>query len=115
MKHGDIVLIEHQPTANDMPKPCPALVISSDRYNAREADRILIPFSSNTTRCCPDDILIERNDTCFPATGLHCSSVIRVGKILTMHKSKIKRLLGHPPNSMMDRVKIQIKLTFNIN
>jgi len=106
---GDIILLIHFATDIHCTKIRPALVVSSDNYNARETDRILLPISSNIARACPDDILIKDNENAFKATGLKISSAIRVGKIFTADVSLIKRRIGHLPDKTMDAVRNQIK------
>lgn len=109
MKFGDIVLLSHPATDFKNIKVRPALIISSDRYNERELDRILLPISKNIMRDCPDDILIKDSDKLFSTTGLRVSSAIRVGKIFTADKCVIKRCLGHLPDEFMNKVREKIK------
>lgn len=109
MNCGDIVLIDHHTTDMHSLKVRPALVVSSDEFNKREPDRILLPLTSNIKRICPDDILIKDNEKIFNVTGLKVSSAIRAGKIFTADICLIKRKLGHLPNKKMAEVRNQIK------
>lgn len=114
MNYGDIVLIDHYTTAGGDIKARPALVVSSDDYNTREIDRILIPITSNITRPCPDDLVLRNDDTAFPLTGLKVPSAIRVGKILTAHKDLIKRKIGHLSSDKMTEVNTIIRQILNL-
>ena len=114
MKFGDIVLVSFPSTDYRSSKVRPALIISSEKYNTRESDIILLPISTNITRVCPDDILIKDSDKLFTKTGLKVSSVIRVGKIFTADKCIIKRRLGQLPDEIMNRVRDKIKELFEL-
>jgi len=109
VKFGDIVLLSHPATDYKSIKLRPALIISTDRYNERESDRILLPISKNIMRDCPDDILIKDSDRLFPTTGLKVSSVIRVGKIFTADICVIKRRLGRVSDEILNQVREKIK------
>lgn len=114
MNYGDIILIEHTTTDQHQVKIRPAVVISSDSYNVHEDDRIIIPISSNTTRNCPYDIEITNQDSAFASSGLKVSSVVRIGKIYTLHKKLTKRILGHLPPEKLQEINDIIKQLLNI-
>lgn len=114
MKFGDIVLVTHPTTDYASTKVRPALIISSEKYNIRESDRILLPISSNITRICQDDIVIKDSDKSFTKTGLKISSAIRAGKIFTVEKNVIKRKLGYLPDEIMKQVQNKIKEILNL-
>lgn len=111
MNFGEIVIIAHYTAELHCLKYRPAVVISPKEYNTRETDRILIPFSSNTARKSPDDILIEDKETAFKSTGLKVSSVIRVGKIFTSDVSSIKRKIGQLGKQKLSKIHAQLKKT----
>jgi mRNA-degrading endonuclease toxin of MazEF toxin-antitoxin module len=90
------------------------LVISSDDYNKSDLDRILIPISSNISRSCQYDVAVMQDEKCYGATGLRSSSVIRVGKIITLHTNLIKRRLGYLTSDKMVEVNSKIREVINL-
>lgn len=112
MNFGNIVLVIHPATDYKNVKIRPALIISSDSYNNRESDRIVLPISSNISRPCPDDIIIYSNNKWFKDTGLKVSSAICTGKILTLDKKVIKRNIGQLSGEIMAEVKEKLREIF---
>ena len=71
------------------PKPRPALVVSIDPVNDLSPDVLLVPI---TTKAAPLRVLIER-----PAaeTGMRAKSYAKCESVGPVHKSRLKRRIGH--------------------
>ena len=94
MKQGDIVLIVFPFTDLKSIKVRPALVISKEDFNNRQADAVFIMITSAINDIKPEEILIKRNGSGFTQTGLKKESVIRTSKIHSLSQSLAKRKLG---------------------
>ena len=94
MKQGDIVLIVFPFTDLKSIKVRPALVISKEDFNQRQADAVFIMITSSIKDVKPEEILINRNDSGFAQTGLKKESVIRTSKIHSLSQSLAKRKIG---------------------
>ncbi|PIR94234.1 growth inhibitor PemK, partial [Candidatus Falkowbacteria bacterium CG10_big_fil_rev_8_21_14_0_10_39_11] len=91
-----IILIDFAYSDESGSKLRPALTLTkpSNKYG----DLIVAAITSNTKRKHQSgDVKIERGDIDFAKTGLKESSVIRLGKLVTTHVSKVKNELGVLP------------------
>ena len=58
MKPGDVILVSYPFTDLSTIKVRPALVISSEEYNQREDDVIVLPITHNISRMSGEDTYI---------------------------------------------------------
>ena len=95
-KQGDIVLIRFPFTNFSGDKKRPALVISSDRYNERGSDTIVLSITSKIPdRPRRDDYELSENDQNF--AGLNRRSIVKLGKIATVNQNIILKRIGRLP------------------
>ena len=90
-ERGDVVLIRFPFTDLKGSKQRPALVISTAEYNRRGQDVVVAAVSSARVE---DPQPFDHAVKDWKAAGLLHPSVVRAGKIVTLHRSTIRRRLG---------------------
>ncbi|MBI3957937.1 MAG: type II toxin-antitoxin system PemK/MazF family toxin [Chloroflexi bacterium] len=115
-QRGAIVLVPFPFTDLTQQKPRPAVVVSSERFNRQSDDAILVALSSNTKRPLADtDFVIWADDEDFAGTGLRLSSVVRCGKLVTMHQSLILTKLGTMNDQRMTNILSLVTKALGLN
>lgn len=96
---GDIVLANFPYTDLKDIKKRPVLIISGVWYNNRRQDVIVLPLSSQIpNEPLRDDYILTEEE--LREGGLQYSSVLKLGKPMTLHKDLIVTVLGTiSPNS----------------
>ncbi len=90
---GDVVLVPFPFTNQDGEKARPALVISANWYNNERQDVILVAITSVIPDPpARDQVRLTDSDLVMIRSGYPC--IIRTGKIFTIEKTKIIRILG---------------------
>lgn len=109
VKQGDIVLVPIDYTDLSGTKKRPTLVISSDRYNERRKDMVILAITSQIPpRLERDDYKLSEVDLRF--ARLNKPSIVKVGKILTMDKKLILRKLGRlKPKTIRDILQVLVE------
>lgn len=87
MKKGDIVLVRYPFTDLSGEKLRPALVLIPED---EENDLLLAFITSTAIKKSPFDVLIPKG-----STGLHRDSLIRLKKLMTIHKSLVAGKIGN--------------------
>ena len=102
-KFGDVVLVPFPFTDLTTTKNRPAVVVSSDRYNSEKNDVILSAITSQSTSPIQnDEYLLTPVD--LQLSGLLKPSIIKIGKIVTIDKRLIRKILGKISNESLDVV-----------
>ena len=109
-KPGDIVLVNFPFTDLQSLKVRPALVLS-----VKGDDVIILGIFSKV----PDDlheswIKIDEKSSDFLKTGLKKTSIIKTEKITVIHKSLIRKQLGHLSQELMEQVKKILRKTLEV-
>jgi len=109
-KPGDIVLVNFPFTDLQSLKVRPALVLS-----IKGDDVIILGIFSKV----PDDlheswIKIDEKSSDFLKTGLKKTSIIKTEKITVIHKSLIRKQLGHLSQELMEQVKKILRKTLEV-
>lgn len=105
LQRGDLVLVPFPFTDLTRQKARPAVVISSERFNATSADVILVAISSKLPTTPSDsDLVIQQGSPDFQATGLRVTSVIRPTKLVTLQQSLIYTSLGRLDSRVIDEL-----------
>jgi mRNA interferase MazF len=105
LQRGDVVLVPFPFTDLMRQKARPAVVISSERFNASSADVVLVAISSRLPASPNDtDFILQHGSTGFQATGLRVSSVIRTTKLVTLQQSLIYTTLGKLDSRLIDEL-----------
>jgi len=105
MKKGDIVLVKYPFTDLSAEKLRPALVLLQED---EENDLLLAFITSSTIRKNPFDILILKEKT-----GLHKDSIVRLKKLMTIHKSIIAGKIGNVSEEQWQEIEMGLRRMFN--
>jgi mRNA interferase MazF len=90
VRQGDLLIINFPFSDRTAGKPRPALVISNDRHNARDVDRLFVLISSNTQVRSEEDLVIAPGDPDFASSGLKVASVFRCSKLVNLDSTKLR-------------------------
>ena len=100
---GDVVLVPFPFTDLSAVKQRPALVLSPDRLNKARVDIVVAAITSQIPEVIgEDDILLSAADQ--QAAGLPKASIIKLGKIFTIHQGLIRKKLGRVPDSTLGTI-----------
>lgn len=102
-KQGDVVLLPFPFTDLTSTKKRPSVIISSERFNKKYNDVIVVAITSQIpNKISEEEILLtpqEQKDA-----GLPKLSLIKVGKIVTIDQRLIRKKLGTLSRSTFDKV-----------
>jgi mRNA interferase MazF len=106
VNRGDIVILRFA-----RGKARPALVVQSDRNNARLTNTILVQVTSNTRRAGkePTQVLVDVTTADGMLSGLKMTSAVTCENIATQSASDIYKVIGHLPDSLMKKVDVALK------
>ncbi|MDP3772499.1 MAG: type II toxin-antitoxin system PemK/MazF family toxin [bacterium] len=95
-KTGDVVLIPFPFTDLTAVKQRPAVVLSSSQFNRKHEDVIVVAITSHLSRKIADDeYLLDAREQ--KSAGLPITSLIKLGKIVTLEQHLIRKKLGRIP------------------
>ncbi len=99
-KRGDVVLVAFPFTDLTTTKMRPALVVSSNDFNSRNVDIVLVAITSQVPkRISPTDYLLSADDQ--KNAGLPKTSLAKLGKLVTLDQRLIRKKLGRLPDSTL--------------
>ena len=98
LHRGDIVLVPFPFTDLSDRKVRPALIISPDPVR----EDILVAFISSVIppAPAPNEYVLDATYPAFARTGLKSTSVFKMGKMATLHRSLILRRLGRTTSEL---------------
>lgn len=97
---GDVVLVPFPFTDLSAVKQRPALILSPKRLNNVRTDLIVAAISSQIPSVIgEDEILLSEADQ--RTAGLPKASIIKLGKIFTIHQGLTRKKLGRVPDSTL--------------
>ena len=100
---GDIVLVPFPFTDLSATKQRPALVLSPERLNKARLDLVVVAVTSQVPSTLRgDEVLLSEAD--LQSAGLPRRSIIKLGKIFTIHQGLVRRKLGRIPQSTLEEV-----------
>jgi mRNA interferase MazF len=100
---GDVVLVPFPFTDLTAIKQRPALVLSPERLNKVRADLVVAAITSRIPDALNDDeALLSGAD--LRTSGLPKRSLVKLGKIFTIHQGLIRKKLGRIPQSTLERI-----------
>ena len=109
---GDVVLVPFPFTDLTATKQRPALVISPDRLNAMRDDVVLVAITSQLpAEVSEDECLLLVTD--LSGTGLLKPSVVKLGKMVTIHQGLVRRKIGALPAPIVAKVLGQVQRLFS--
>ena len=93
LHRGDVVLVPFPFTDLTSQKVRPAIIVSPDP----QTDDVLLVFVSSGIPSRPQttEWLLTPDHPEFQATGLKGLSILKAHKLLTLHRSLVRRKLGH--------------------
>ncbi len=95
-KQGDVVLVSFPFTDLSAKKQRPAVVVSANWFNRSRADCVLAAITSQIPSALDrDQMLLSAAD--LKSAGLPKASLVRLGKIVTIHQALIQKRLGQIP------------------
>ena len=100
---GDIVLVPFPFTDLSATRQRPAIVTSPKRLNTQRSDLVVAAITSQIPDALSDDEVLL-SDTELRAGGLPKRSIVKLGKIFTIHKGLIRKKLGRIPQSTLDEI-----------
>ena len=107
-KRGDVVLVPFPFTDLRAAKQRPALVISPDQFNSSRDDLLVVAITSQIpATLAADEFLIPPND--LAACGLPKPSLIKLLKLVTLHRLLVVRRIGFLPEPALGQVSARIR------
>jgi mRNA-degrading endonuclease toxin of MazEF toxin-antitoxin module len=100
---GDVVLVPFPFTDLSAVKQRPALILSPKRLNNVRTDLIVAAISSQIPNVIGEDEILL-SDTDQRTAGLPKRSIIKLGKIFTIHQGLIRKRLGGVPDSTLESI-----------
>lgn len=113
MKRGKVVLVPF-PFANmSGQKLRPALVVSRSDRSDRDVTLAFIG-SYRSQAVSRADLLIEDTHSDFGLTGLKCSSLVRLDKLVTVEDSRLKGEIGELSPSLLSAADMGLRYALEI-
>jgi mRNA interferase MazF len=110
-EQGAVVLVYFPFTNLRASKRRPAVVISANWLNQSRQDCILLAITSQVpTQLDRDEITLSTND--LLAAGLPKSSIVKLGKIITLEQNLIVKQLGQLPEATIQQLVRAIRKVF---
>jgi mRNA interferase MazF len=100
---GDIVLVPFPFTDLSATKQRPAFVLSPERLNKARPDLVVVAVTSQVPSALSDDDVLL-SDADLQSAGLPKRSIIKLGKIFTIHQGLVRKKLGRIPQSTLEEV-----------
>lgn len=112
LHRGAVVLVPFPFTDLTSQKVRPAVIVSSD---PQEEDVVVVFISSVLPRhASANEFVLKNHHPDYPATGLKVSSVFKMRKLLTLHRSMILRYLGQLSASLQVEIDKRLALSLGI-
>jgi mRNA interferase MazF len=113
LRKGDVILVPFPFTDLTAIKVRPAVILTPEPTGA---DLVVAYLSSVIPEepLPPGHLLIASDHPEFPSTGLKQTSVIRLDKLMTIARSRVRRRLGHLGSSLLTELDFHFKLAFRL-
>jgi mRNA-degrading endonuclease toxin of MazEF toxin-antitoxin module len=102
-RQGDVVLVPFPFTDLSAIKQRPALVLSPERFNNVRTDLVVAAITSQIPEPVGEDEILL-SDADLRTAGLPKASIVRLGKIFTIHQGLIRKKLGYVPDSTLKSI-----------
>jgi mRNA interferase MazF len=111
-KRGEVVLVPFPFTDLSSAKQRPALVVSPDAFNSTRDDVLVAAISSQIPATLGlDEFLIPANE--LSVCGLPKPSVLRLTKLVTLHRLLVIKRIGALPARTVAQVMTQMRQLFS--
>lgn len=112
---GDVVLVQFPFATGRGSKLRPALVVQSDRGNARMANTIIVQITTNLRRVSePTQLLVDPATPGGQPSGLLAPSAVSCENMATIHESRIVRTIGRLPSNLMQQIDACLRASLGI-
>ena len=117
IRRGDIVIVEFPYSDLVRGKVRPALVVQSDIWNQRLNTTMLVGITSSQNRRvgASTQFFIDIATTTGQQTGLRLDSVVQCEKIMTINQTRILRVIGSLPHTVMQEINGCLKAALGIS
>ena len=102
-KQGDVVLVPFPFTDLSAAKQRPALVVSPNRLNDSRPDLVVAAITSQIPAVLAEDE-VRLADVDLNSCGLPKASIVKLGKIFTIHQGLIRKKLGQVPRDTLNTI-----------
>jgi len=115
IKRGSIVLVRYPFTDLSGSKVRPALILTPDHLLSQMND-VLCLFISTVIPLdlLPTDLIVRKNHSHFPQTGLNFDSTFRTHKLALLEKSLVTRYLGQVADPLMAEIENKLRLALGL-
>jgi mRNA interferase MazF len=115
LQRGGVVIVRFPFASGTAAKGRPAVVVQSDRNNARLDNVILAAITTTTHRGKePTQVLVELTTPAGRQSGLLNDSVVSCENLATVEQSLIQRTIGALPPSLMRQVDEALKASLGL-
>lgn len=116
IRYGNIVLVEYPYTNLSAAKVRPALILTPDRYLEISEDALCLFISSSfrSEEIRDTDFVLTQSHTDFVRTGLTKSSLFRAHKLMLLHRSLFRKVLGDISPILESEIKRCLRLALNL-
>lgn len=105
VQRGDVLLAYYPFAIGTGGSRRPVLVVQNDHDNQRLHNTVVAQITSNLKRAKePTHLLIEIGTPDGAASGLLHDSVVSCNNLVTIHESKIDKVIGHLPDVLMRQI-----------
>lgn len=112
---GEIVLAFFPHASGGVAKKRPVLIVQSDHYNVRMANRLVAEITGNLAHSAdPASVLVDVATTEGKASGLLKSSVISCLNLATIHECRIDRVIGRISPNLWLQVEVSLKTALGL-
>jgi mRNA interferase MazF len=110
-KRGDVVLVPFPFTDLSSAKQRPALVVSADSFNAVREDVLVAAITSQIpSTLAADEFLVPATE--LAGCGLPKPSIVRLSKLVALHRELVIKRIGAIPEATLARVMAQMRQLF---
>ena len=110
-KRGDIVLVPFPFTDLSSAKQRPAVVISADAFNSVRDDVLVAAITSQVPgTLAADEFMIPAGE--LAACGLPKPSILRLNKMVALHRQLVVKRIGGLPASTLAQVLARLRQLF---
>ena len=110
-KRGDVVLVPFPFTDLSSAKQRPALVISADAFNSTRDDVLVAAITSQIpATLAADEFMIPAGE--LAACGLPKPSVLRLSKLVALHRQLVIKRIGALPAPTLAQVMTELRQLF---
>jgi mRNA interferase MazF len=102
-RQGDVLLVPFPFTDLSAIKQRPAPVLSPERLNNVRTDLVVAAITSQIPDVVGEDEVLL-SDTDLRTAGLPKASIVKLGKIFTIHQGLIRKKLGRVPDPILKSI-----------